>query len=197
MIKITIDWKDEKKFDNLIRYIDNDALYEQLKEDIRLLGKSTAEDMKNIINAERKRPGSGSHRLENAIESITTLGVYHTGLLGLGGDVFTYEVGIGEIVKLNKEAPYWEVLNDGGYIPNNGNFVPLGSFAPGEPRPSPGHFREGQWLVGDGKYTFRPKRAIEGIDYVGRSVRNLDKELRTRMEKWGSTFINGAEKVSK
>lgn len=183
MIRISIDWKDGKKFDNLIRYIDNNLLYAQAQEGIRTLGHHTADKMRQVIDSERKRPDKGTHKLENSItaETISTTG--------------GVEMGIGRISKMKEEAPYWEVLDKGGYIPNNGNLVPLGAFIPGEPKPNSANFRQGNWNVGEGKYTFRAQRPIEGIDYVGKSIRNLDNELKEMITKLGGSWLNEMEKI--
>jgi len=185
MIRISIDWKDGKKFDNLIRYIENNFLYAQAQEGIRVLGHHTADKMRQVIDSERKRPDKGTHKLENSItaETLTTTG--------------GVEIGIGRISKMTEEAPYWEVLDRGGYVPNYGNLVPLGAFIPGEPIPNPKNFRQGNWEVGEGKYTFRATRPIEGIDYVGKSIRHLDSELKEMMSKLGAKFIGDMEKSSK
>ena len=184
MIRISIDWKDGKKFDNLIRYIENNFLYAQAQEGIRVLGHHTADKMRQVIDSERKRPDKGTHKLENSItaETLTTTG--------------GVEIGIGRISKMTEEAPYWEVLDRGGYVPNYGNLVPLGAFIPGEPIPNPKNFRQGNWEVGEGKYTFRATRPIEGIDYVGKSIRHLDSELKEMIIKLGGSWLQGMEKIS-
>ena len=86
-------------------------------------------------------------------------------------------------------------MNDGGYIPNHGNFVPLGAFVPGNPQPNEQDFRQGQWQIGAGKYTFIPKTAIEGIDYINKSIRNLDSELKEMVERLGSKLLDGMNHV--
>jgi hypothetical protein len=50
---------------------------------------------------------------------------------------------------------------------------------------------------GNKGFFMKPLKAIEGIDYIGKSIRNLDQELRVTMEKLGSSFLDGAQKVSK
>jgi len=184
MIKVDITFVDQKKFNNLIRYIENNAVYGEAQEKVRILGHHTADNMIETIKTERKRPDKGTHHLENSITAET---------LSTTGGV---EVGIGRISKMTQEAPYWEVLNNGGYIPNHGNFVPLGAFSPGEAMPDPAHFREGNWTVGADKYTFRPKTPLEGIDYIGKAIRNLDKELKLAMEQLGTKFITDMSKAS-
>ena len=167
MIRVTIDWKDGKKFDNLIRCIENNLLYAEAQEQIRVLGHHTADNMRQTINLERKRPSKASHNLDNAITAETlntTAGV---------------EVGIGRISTLNAQAPYWEMIDSGAiYTTQKKHIVP---------------FEDGEFRTFD----VGTSHMIEGIDFVGKAIRNLDNELREQMEKWGKKFLNEAEKASK
>jgi len=172
MIKVTIDWQGKKGLDNLIRYIDNNLLYAEAQEQIRILGHQTADFMRSTIESERRNPTRPDDKLVNAITAET---------LNTTGGV---EVGIGRIAKLVAEAPYFELINDGGtYITKKTHIVPTTYFS------DPGNgfviFKEGS------------SHTITGIDYVGKSIRNLDKELRVMMEKWGAKFIDGANQASK
>ena len=171
MIKITIDWRDGKKFDNLIRYIENNLVYAEAQESVRVLGHHCAQKMHEVINTERKNPARPDHKLENAIiaETLSTTG--------------GVEVGIGRISTLIAEAPYFELIDVGGtYVTKQTHVVPTTYFA--DP--------------GSGFVTFKEGsvHTITGIDYVGKAIRNLDNELRIMMEKWGAKFIGGAEKAS-
>jgi len=172
MIKISIDWKGQKGLDNLIRYISNNLLYAEAQENVRILGHHCADKMKEVIETERKNPARPDHKLENSITAktlSTTAGV---------------EVGIGEIAKMNQEAPYWEMINDGAtYVTKKTHVVPMTYFA--DPESPFLTFKEGS------------SHTIEGIDYVGKAIRNLDQELREMMEKWGEKFLGGAEQASK
>jgi len=169
MIKITIDFRDAKKFDQLIRYIENNLVYAETQEQVRVLGYRTADNMRNTINTERKNPKRPDDKLVNAITAET---------LSTTGGV---EVGIGRISTLNTEAPYWEMIDAGAtYITKKTHVVPTTYFA--DP--------------GSGFVTFKEGSShfINGIDYIGRAIRNLDVELKTMMEKMGSKFIGGMEK---
>jgi len=181
-VKIEIEWKGKDGIDKLIRYIANNLIYGEAQEGIRILGHQTADKMIEIVKSEKKRPDKGTNKLEDAITAETlntTAGV---------------EVGVGNIQKLVAEAPYYEVINAGGFIPNRGNLVPVGGFAPGEPKPNEANFREGNWAVGGGKYTFRPKRMIEGIHYVDRAIEFLEKALNDFVIKIGGKLVNGMQK---
>jgi hypothetical protein len=172
MIKITIDFRDAKKFDQLLRYIQNNLVYAEAQESVRILGHHTADKMREVIESERKNPARPDHKLENSITAET---------LSTTGGV---EVGIGNIAKMTVEAPHWELINDGGqYVTKKTHVVPTTYFA--DPGSGFVTFKEGSTHV------------ITGIDYVGRAIRNLDAELKEMMEKWGSKFIGGAEQASK
>jgi hypothetical protein len=181
-ITVTIEWKGQQGFEKLIRYIDNNLIYGEAQEGIRVLGHQTADKMIEIIKAEKKRPDKGTNKLEDAITAET---------LNTTGGV---EVGIGNINKLKAEAPYYEVINSGGFVPNRGNLVPVGGFAPGESKPNAANFREGQWNVGGGNSTFKPKKPIEGIHYVDRTIEWLDKALKEFVTKLGGKFVSGLNK---
>lgn len=172
MIKVTIDFKDAKKFDNLIRYIEDNIVYGEAQEAVKILGHHTADNMRETINTERHNPKRPDDKLVNAITAET---------LNTTGGI---EVGVGRIAKLVSEAPYFELINDGGtYITKKTHVVPTTYF--GDP--------------GDGFVTFKAgsSHTISGIDYVGKAIRNLDKELRDMMEQWGSKFLGGASNASK
>jgi hypothetical protein len=172
VIKIFIDWQGKKGLDNLIRYIDNNLVYGEAQEQIRVLGHRTADNMIETINTERKNPARPDNKLENAITAET--------LETTGG----VEVGIGRISKLNVEAPYWEMINEGAtYVTKKTHVVPTTYFS--DPGSGFITFKEGSTHI------------IEGIDFVGKAIRNLDQELRTMMEKLGATFLGGAANASK
>jgi len=169
MIKITIDFVDGKKMDNLIRYLSDDRKFFEAQQQIRVLGHHVADNMKKVINTERINPARPDHELENAIISET--------LNTVGG----VEVGIGRIATLVAEAKHWELINDGGtYVTEKTHFVPTTYFAGG-----------GSLGYGDGViFAAGSSHTIKGIDYVGKAIRNLDQELRLVMEKLGAKFID-------
>jgi len=171
MIRISIDWRGKKGLENLIRYIESDTIISDLKEQVIALGQDTADNMKETINTERKNPARPDHKLENVITSEilnTTDGV---------------EVGIGNIAKLKVEAPHFELIDVGGtYITKKTHVVPTTYFANAESDFVT--FKEGS------------SHTITGIDYVGKAIRNLDKELKIMIEKLGAKFVGDAEKES-
>lgn len=166
MIRISIDWVGQKGLENLIRYIQNNLVYAEAQEQIRILGHHTADNMRNIINTERKRPEKASHALDNSITAET---------LSTTGGV---EIGIGRISTLNAQAPYWEMINSGAtYTTRIQHIVP---------------FEDGEFRT----FKVGSTHVIEGIDFVGRAVRNLDLELKEMMKKLGEEFVSGAQKAS-
>jgi len=171
MIRVSIDWQGKEGLNNLIRYIENNLVYAEAQESVRVLGHHCAQKMHEVINTERKNPARPDKKLENAIiaETLSTTG--------------GVEVGIGRISTLIAEAPYFELIDVGGtYVTKKTHVVPTTYFA--DP--------------GSGFVTFKEGsvHTITGIDYVGKAIRNLDNELRIMMEKWGAKFIGGAEKAS-
>ena len=182
MININIEFKDKDSFAKLIRYIENNLLYSEVQENIRILGHHCADNMKETINNERKNPARPDHKLENAIVAET---------LSTTGGV---EIGIGRISTLIAQAPHFELINDGGtYITKETHVVPLSYFADISQFGSWKTYKE---QPTEGFVTFKAgsSHVITGIDYVGKSIRNLDQELRTMMEKWGSKFLSGMGK---
>ena len=142
------------------------------------LGELTAQRMRDIIQDSIKRLGS-SGRLENSIKSeilSSTAGV---------------TIGIGRISEL---PIYWEVINDGGYVPpaNRGFFASgLGTSGMGSP-PMSGAGGE-QWIhTGSrGDYLLNPKKPIDPVGYVNISGAELhmhiQREINNFMKKIGKT----------
>jgi len=90
----------------------------QLEPILSSLANECAEDMKDEINSSRKNPKRPDDKLINAItaEKISDM-----------------EWGIGNIGKLMAEAPYFELINDGGsYVTKETHVVPTTYFAGAE-----------------------------------------------------------------
>lgn len=182
MIKLSVDWLGQKKFNSFIKYIQNNLLYGEIQEQIRILGHHTADHMINTIQTSKKRHSFGNNLESNILtETISTTG--------------GVEVGIGRISRLKTNAPYYEVLNDGGYIPySTVRGAPLGSFEGDVPDSSIVDGNQNWERSGNRGYFMKPKSPIEGIDYIGKAIRNLDKELTETMTKWGEKFLSGMDK---
>ena len=172
MVRLTVDWKDAKKFDQLIRYIEN-VPFVRVEAEAANLADNAVNTMKEVINTERKNPARPDHKLENSID--------WSQLINDPGKELV--IGIGNIAKMTQEAPYWEMINDGAtYVTKKTHVVPTTYFA--DPGSGFVTFKEGSTHV------------IEGIDYIGRAIRNLDNELRTMMKNWGEEFLSGAANAS-
>ena len=172
MIKIELDFKDEGKFKNLIRYIENNLIYPEAQEQIRVLGHHVADHMRETIKTEKKNPPRPYHKLENAITAET--------LRTTGG----VEVGIGNIEKLKQEAPHFEMIDVGGqYVTKETHLVPTT------------YFKD----KGSGFVTFKAgsSHIIEGIHYVSKAVNYIDRELKMMVKKLGGIFVEGLKKASK
>lgn len=170
MISIAIDWKDGKKFSNLIRYIKNNLIYGELQIVAQTLAHHAADSMINTIIELKKNPARSEHKLERA---ITAEQINVTGGISYG---------VGNIGKMNQEAPYWEMINDGAkYVTKETHVVPTTYFA-----------------NADSKFiTFKAgsTHVIEGIDYVGKAVRHLDVELKEVMNQFGEKFVGDLNKL--
>lgn len=173
-IKVTIDWQGEQGLENLIRYIGDNLVYGEAQEQIRILGHQTADTMIDTIQKNRVRPDKGSHKLENAITAET--------LQTVGG----IEVGIGNIQKLNDEAPYWEMIDKGAtYTTANTHVV---KFLEGDKGRYPDAIGQFRTFVAGSRHT------ILGIFYVDKAIDFLDKKLKEVMNKLGAKFIQGMGK---
>jgi len=113
-------------------------IFFELQERLVELGNETAERMKDIIASSRKRADKGTHLLENSITSellSSTAGVH---------------IGIGNIAKMVAEAPYWQLINDGGTYVTKRTFTP--------PPFEDGEFRT---FVEGSSHTIEPLRYVD------------------------------------
>lgn len=179
MIKLTVDFVGKNKFNKLIRYIQNNLIYGEIQQEIRVLGHHTADNMRQTI----QESGYNLNELATKIlaETLNTTG-------GI-------EVGVGRIETL---PFYWELF-DRGFTPgSSGNFVPLGSFADGKPESGKSG---GKWLVGSGTSTFRDininKKPVEPLDFVNKSIRLLEIEMKDFLKNIGGKFIKNMKTGAK
>jgi hypothetical protein len=144
--------------------------------------------MVTLIAAGRKRPDLGTHLLENSIK-YNMLDCMPSSVI----------FGIGNIDEMNINAPYWNVLDAGGYVPYHGNLVPYGIFAPGTPNPDTKSFRQGNWDKGgnvDGKkFTFKATKPIEGLNYISISTSVLVNTIETEIKGFIESEIQKLKKV--
>ena len=140
----------------------NVRIHFEFQERLVELGKLTALRMREIISSTKNRGKGTEGALERSINSEI--------LTSVGG----VRIGIGNI----SVAPlYWEVINDGGYVPpTTGKLVPLGSFGGAAPDST---MSGGNWDVGTGNYTFvdlkSPKKPIEPFRYIDIAGQELNK----------------------
>jgi len=189
MLSISMKW-DSAEFHHFVTAVGN-INFVQAEADLANLAEDTVKTMCEIINSSRKRPDKGTHRLENSIdweELINDPGKH-------------LQIGIANIEKMTKEAPYWEVLDQGGYVPpQNIGYFTSGSGLSGD-RTKPEAGGSGQtWIhtggeVGQRYYRMQPSKAIEGIDYIGFSLRHLDEEFKNRLETLGMKIFENVEKL--
>lgn len=171
MISITIDFIDKGKWENFIRYIEENSFMVIAESEMEEIADNALSTMIGIIESERKQPAKGDYALEGAL---------YKNRRWIASSTPTQNqaiMGIGEISILKEKAPYFEMLNDGGtYSTRTTHTLPLPY----------GEFR-----------TFKAgsTHTIHGINYVGRAIRNLDKDLRQMVEKASGTWLDGMSKI--
>lgn len=187
MISLRVEWKGKKGLENLIKSIENIS-FVRAEAEIATVADKTVAHMQNTIQENKKRPDLGTHKLENSIDWDEVLNIPGKKLI----------VGIGNIDKIKSEAPYFEVLDAGGYVPpaNIGYFT-SGSGMSGDKTP-PEAGSSGQNWVHTGKekgsFYMKPKKAIEGIDYIEKAIRYCDKLLNSVITEIGKEFIESIKK---
>jgi hypothetical protein len=161
---INLTYKTDKSYQKIIH--DAEVKDKKIIAEILKSGQETPDKMKSFIKDAKKRPQAGEPaRLENAIDMELILE---------GKNIIGW--GVGNIERLNREAPHWHFVNfgvsqNGMVIPGRGKIVPVGGFSPGEPRPNPESFQEGRWQVGGGNYVFQATQGIrEPLNYIERTV---------------------------
>lgn len=130
------------------------------------VGDETVEYMRNVIKNSARRGSLGTLGKSINVESGDT-GTIHW-------------VGVGRKSQL---APYWSVVNYGGYSPpTTGKYVPLGAFPDGAPVAGK---TGGTWNVGAGNYTFLddkyPKQEIRPMNYIEITMGRMVNVLRSKL----------------
>lgn len=157
----------------------NDKIHFEFQLKLMELGEETAVRMGDIIKSSIKRPGS-TGLLENSIKSEIL------------NDVGGVTIGIGRISDM---PPYWEVINDGGYVPP----ANIGAFESGEPKS--GESGE-QWFHTGGQervygfdklFLLHPTKPIEPVKYIDIA----SEELITRINEAVDVFMEDIEKSGK
>ena len=172
MISVEVTWDGKKDFENLIRYIDN-IPFVRLEAEVANLADNMVEDMKGRIDALKRNPDRPDLKLENALDWEEVVNIPGKELV----------VGIGNIDKLRNEAPHWELIDVGGtYITKATHIVPTTYFT--DP--------------GDGFVIFKAGsvHTINGIDYVGHMLKELEKDLNKRVVEFGGIVLEGMKNSS-
>jgi hypothetical protein len=138
------------------------------------LGEHLVEYMQGYINARSHRQGATGN-LANAMKLDVQAGAGEAGV----------SWGIGHIPTLDKEAPYWRLLNFGGltWAARTGTGVP-GFFGAGNP---PDKAQRGtrkgserfNYNTGEGHFVMKVTNPIKGINYIEATRQRLDKEIHT------------------
>jgi len=131
---------------------------------LAMIAEKTASRMGEIIQDSIKRPPN-TGKLAMSITSE---------ILNSTGGI---EVGIGNVSKMNSEAPYWLVLNDGGYLPPPA----VGFFGEGNP-PRAGASGE-RWTDDPGAFPMTPKKVTEPVRYIEISNEELTKHIKKTIDK--------------
>jgi hypothetical protein len=178
MIKITIDSKNlEKGLNNLIRYLEKTPFVRAEAEAMNLAYDAIT-DMITTIDANRVRDKKAQKASPEYTSIADALGEPEQILNDPGKQLI---IGIGKIATLKQKAPYWEMINDGAiYTTKTTHVVPFEDLGKGQYPEKSGNFR-----------TFQAgsQHVILGIDYIGHSMRNLEKELKLKMKEWGEKFL--------
>ncbi len=177
MIRLTVNFLDMKKFSNLIRYIQDCRLP---YEDIVNISDKAVDNARETIKTSKKRHSLGDNLERNIDKEVLKLSE---------NDV---EIGIGNVNKLKTNAPYYEVLNDGGYVPySTRKGAPLGSFEGDRPDSAVVSGNQNWERSGEKGYFMKPKKPIEGIGYIQKMIKFIDNQIRTFIVKFPKEYITG------
>jgi len=139
---------------------DVDLWQTEIKKEIDILGEATAQNMKDAIIANKKRPQSNEIALlENTIDV----------------EYFENGWGVGDIGKLKVNAPWWAAFNFGSSH-MVGKHLPQGTFQPGVPNPTNEDFRGGRWKkdkygsLGGALYSPIVKKPIPATNFIEKTI---------------------------
>lgn len=150
--------------------------FKQIKRGLKLLGEETKNHMQQVIKTSKRRVGS-QERLENSI-TVTPL--------GSGG------VGIGNIVTMDQLAPYWYLINYGGFTvaAKRGLIVP-GSFgsnsAPDKAYKGTGIGYERWNYQKGGPFFMLPQSPIMAMNYIEKTSAWVNTVIKPLFMKWTQT----------
>lgn len=152
-------------------------IYPEMQDRLLDLANEAVHNMRNIISESIKRVGA-TGRLENSIKYYplsTTAGIH---------------IGIGRVSEL---PPYWEVLNDGGYVPvsNRGFFNAPGQSIFGQGIPPMSGMGGEQWIHTGSRsdYLLTPRKAIQPVGYINISSAIFNTKIRISIDQFMKTLV--------
>lgn len=118
---------------------------------------------------------------ETVIKQKITDGIRRPGSTGKLADAMraerinAFSWGVGNILSLNAEVPYWRHINFGSLAigANWQHRVPKGGFSPGQSKPDGGSSRAGRWNVGSDSFSFIPKNPIPAHNYIDKTIAEI------------------------
>jgi len=160
MINITSTFKYKEAFNGIEQQVN--ATVDKTIEQINQIGEETLEVMKQKISSSIKRSGSTGNLL-NAM----TMEKYPDGCA----------IGIIDVLNENTKdqetgKPYWLQINYGGFVPPTSK----GRFSQDPERPMSGSYGA-RWLAGKGNYWIKPKKAVEGFNFIEAGITYLKSKL--------------------
>lgn len=143
-----------------------------IEEGLKVLGVETRDQMRQIISSSKHRPLGSDNNLENTID------VHFE-----AGNV----VGIGKVSDLNVRAPYWYIVNYGGWAAPPGTKV-LGHFGQ-QSQPNPafagtGVGRESFTLDSFPTYLMTIRNPIWAMNYIEKTKSWLQTKIRVHQSGW-------------
>lgn len=171
-----------RKGSNALKFLQNipTRFYPEMQEKLVGVAEEAVKNMQEAITKGKVRPDLGTNKLEKSI-TMELISTHPGGVI----------IGIGNITKMNQEAPYWSMIDAGGIIPPH--IVPAGFFTPGDPKPNQDSFRDGNWVTtrsvvadatGNAGYCFIPKKPIEGIHYISIATQSLLRAIDTEIKQF-------------
>jgi len=157
MITVKIYAKQGKDITTLIRNLDKESTV--VLDGINVIGEETLLHMRNFINTNKKRKGKDPKNpfkegnLANSIEKNRIIGKDE------------YGVGIGHIPTLQGKAPYWEIVDVGGYTPP----AMRGTFGDGPPDSRLKGKGTAPFIV-DKRFSFVHMSPIRPMHYIGGTI---------------------------
>jgi len=155
MVTITIDCISRRGNQSFSEEINK--LVEKVENEITMFGYNVAATMRTTIAASTKRKPSSGNLAKNITAEKTQTGI-----------------GIGSILKLDSNAPYWKIVNDGGVIPPK-----TWGYFPGYTGPVTGHTGDERWTTtGSMKdWYIDPQKPITPMYYIEQTVNWIDMRL--------------------